>query len=362
LLVPASGEGQYQHMTTFHKVRVKKLKRATTDCVLVSLDVPKELEEIFRYRQGQYLTFRRLFKGEEIRRSYSICSSPQDREWQVAIKKVPEGRFSAYANEQLREGEELEVMPPMGRFFTEVHPQQAKLYLAFAAGSGITPVFSILKTILQVEPHSQVYLIYGNKGRHSIIFKEEIDALKNRYVDRLSIYHILSREAGDTDLLFGRIDKQKTLLFLQKIIPAHAIDECFICGPLEMIRAVKEALLEARVEARKIHVELFSSPENTSEMTRTNTLPAGRTEKQSEVHVKIDGTVLQLNISYYGQTILEAALESGADLPYSCKGGVCSTCRARVREGKVEMDVNYSLEQEEVAAGYVLTCQARPLT
>jgi ring-1,2-phenylacetyl-CoA epoxidase subunit PaaE len=349
-------------MTKFHKVKIKKINRETSDCVTVALDVPEELQDTFRYTQGQYLTFRRQFDGEEVRRSYSISSSPLDREWQVAIKKVPEGRFSAYANERLREGEELEVMPPMGRFFTELHPEQAKLYVAFAAGSGITPIFSIVKTILRAEPQSQVYLIYGNRGRNSIIFKEAIEGLKNKYLDRLSVYHILSREQGDTDLLFGRIDKQKTQLFLQKIIPPQEIDECFICGPEKMIFGVREALQEAGVDQKKIHFELFASPDSGQQAKERKAPVAGEHEQRSQVTIKLDGAVMQLEMSYYGNTILEAALETGADLPYSCKGGVCSTCRAKVTEGEVEMDVNYSLEPEEVAAGYVLTCQARPLT
>ncbi len=324
--------------------------------------MPEELQDTFRYTQGQYLTFRRHFNNEEIRRSYSICSSPLENEWRVAIKKVPEGRFSSYANEALQVGEELEVMPPMGRFYTELHPENKKLYVTFAAGSGITPVLSIIKTILMTEPQSEVYLIYGNRGRNSIIFKEEIEGLKDKYLDRLSVYHILSREHGDSDILFGRIDKEKTTLFLQKIIPAAQVDEYFICGPEEMIFGVKEALVEGGVEADKIHYELFTTAEGGKKAAQQKERPTGEEDKQSEVIVKLDGVERRLSMSYYGNTILDAATEAGADLPYSCKGGVCSTCRARVVEGQVEMDVNYSLEPEEVNAGYILTCQARPLT
>lgn len=349
-------------MSRFHKVKVKSIVRETPDCVSVALDVPAELREAFRFRQGQYLTFRRELDGEELRRSYSICSSPLDGEWRVAIKQVPEGRFSSHAVQQLRVGEELDVMPPMGHFTTELHPEHQKLYVAFAAGSGITPVMSIVKTILLTEPQSQVYLIYGNRGRNSIIFKEQIEALKNKFVDRLSVYHILSREHGDTDLLFGRIDQAKTEQFLQKIIPPQEIDDAFICGPEEMIRGVQAALTAAGVAPEKVHFEMFSAGEAGQQRRaeRQAQRPAGHDDKQSHVTVQLEGSQYPLAMSYYGDTILDALLERGIDAPYSCKNGMCSTCRCRVTEGTVEMDVNYSLTEQELAKGYVLSCQARP--
>ncbi|OON66035.1 1,2-phenylacetyl-CoA epoxidase subunit PaaE [Hymenobacter sp. CRA2] len=348
-------------MSRFHKVKVKSIVRETPDCVSVALDVPAELQDTFRFTQGQYLTFRRELNGEEVRRSYSICSSPLDNEWRVAIKQVPEGRFSSHAVQQLRVGEELEVMPPMGRFYTELHPENQKLYVAFAAGSGITPVMSIVKTVLLTEPNSQVYLIYGNRGRNSIIFKEQIEALKNKFVNRLSVYHILSREHGDADLFFGRIDKLKTEQFLSKIIPPQDIDEAFICGPEEMILGVKEALTEAGVAPEKVHFEMFTSGEGGKRSAeRQAQRPIGEDDKHSQVTVQLEGMKQVLEMSYYGDTILDALLEIGIDAPYSCKNGMCSTCRCRVTEGTVEMDVNYSLSDTEVAKGYVLSCQARP--
>jgi len=348
-------------MSRFHKVKIKRLQKETPDSVVVTLDVPEALRETFRFTQGQYLTFRREHQGEELRRSYSICSSPLENEWQVAIKKVPGGRFSSLAVDKLRVGEELEVMPPAGHFHTPLHPDQAKRYLTVAAGSGITPVFSIIKTVLLTEPNSQVTLLYGNRGRNSIIFKEGLEALKNKFLDRLSVYHVLSREQGDAALLFGRIDEAKTRQFLDKVLPASQINECFICGPEEMILGVKAALSSAGVAPERIHFEMFGTAGGTQKAAGpAKAHPAGEDDKHSQVTVQLDGTTRILEMSYYGNTVLDALLETGVDAPYSCKNGMCSTCRCRVIEGQVEMDVNYSLSDTEVAKGYVLSCQARP--
>ncbi|MGI4886827.1 MAG: 1,2-phenylacetyl-CoA epoxidase subunit PaaE [Janthinobacterium lividum] len=347
-------------MSRFHSLVVKSVTRETPDCVSVAFDVPAELREAFRYAPGQYLTLRRTHGGEELRRAYSLCSSPLDGEWRVAIKQVPGGRFSSLVvGEGLRPGDRLDVLPPQGRFTPPaLHPAQAKRYVLFAAGSGITPVFSIAKTVLLTEPHSHVYLVYGNRGRNSIIFKEAIEALKNKFLHRLSVYHVLSREQGDADLLFGRIDREKTAQLLQKFIPAAGIDECFICGPEEMILGVKEALAAAGVAPEKIHFELFAT--GAPQAARGPGRPAGTDDQKSQVTVRLDGRAYRLGMSYYGDTVLDAALAAGADAPYSCKNGMCSTCRARVTEGTAAMDVNYSLSDDEVARGYVLTCQARP--
>ena len=349
-------------MSRFHKIKIKNINRETHDCVSLSLDMPEDLKQTFKYNHGQYLTFRRIENGEEVRRSYSLCSSPVEGEWKVAIKKVPEGRFSTYATSVLKVGEELEVMPPSGRFFTPLDIKNEKNYLFFAAGSGITPVLSIVKTILHTEPKSGLTLIYGNKGRNSIIFKEEIEGLKNKYINRMSVHHILSREQGDTELLFGRIDKPKVKMILEKIINFDQIDECFVCGPEEMIHAVTATLTDAGLDKKRIHSELFTTSQTGQKQYIPRQLTKEEHDKKSHVTIKLDGSVREMEMSYYGDTILDAALATGADLPFSCKGGMCSTCRAKVTKGKVEMDVNYSLEPDELAAGYVLTCQARPLS
>jgi ring-1,2-phenylacetyl-CoA epoxidase subunit PaaE len=346
-------------MSRFHSLKIKNIRRETPDCVSVAFEVPAELREAFRYVPGQYLTLRREHEGEELRRSYSICSSPLDEEWRVAIKKVPEGRFSTLAVEGLRVGDTLDVMPPQGRFSPTLHPAQTKRYALFAAGSGITPMLSIAKTALLTEPGSHVYLVYGNRGRNSIIFKEQIEALKNKYLNRLSVYHILSREQGDSDLFFGRVDYDKTAQLLRTLIPAGQLDECFICGPEEMILSVKQALGDAGVASEKIHFELFTSTKGAAER-RAPVRPLGEDDQKSRVTMRLDGRAYLLDMSYYGDTVLDAALAAGVDAPYSCKNGMCSTCRARVTHGTAAMDVNYSLDEHEVAAGYVLTCQARP--
>lgn len=348
-------------MSRFHPLKIKSIRRETPDCVSVSFEVPAELREAFRYTPGQYLTLRREHQGEELRRSYSICSSPLDEEWRVAIKKVPEGRFSTLAVEGLSVGDTLDVMPPQGRFSPTLHPTNTKRYALFAAGSGITPILSIAKTVLLTEPGSHVYLVYGNRGRNSIIFKEQIEALKNKFLNRLSVYHVLSREQGDSDLFFGRLDYDKATQFLQKIVPAEQLDECFICGPEEMILGIKQALTDLGVAADKVHFELFASTKGAT-ATKAPTRPLGEDDQKSQVTMRLDGRAYLLDMSYYGDTVLDAALAAGVDAPYSCKNGMCSTCRARVTHGTAAMDVNYSLSDIEVAKGYVLTCQARPTT
>ncbi len=350
-------------MARFYPLTVLDVHPELPDCVSVSLAVPEEAREAFRYAPGQYLTFKAHVDGAETRRSYSICTAPHEDELRVAIKKVPGGRFSTWANDVLKPGDVLDVMPPAGRFTPKASEKQQKNYLAFAAGSGITPVISILKAVLEREPESRFTLVYGNRGRGSILFREDIEALKNRYMQRLRVYHVLSRESMDIPLFTGRIDGEKAAEFCRQLVDPATVDEAFICGPEAMILAVREALLQLGLAEGQIHFELFASPDAPRQQHRQWTAEhAEESGPMSTVRITLDGVTTELQLAYSGDTILDAALKAGADLPYACKGGVCCTCRAKVTEGAVEMEVNYALEKDEVAKGFVLTCQSHPTT
>jgi ring-1,2-phenylacetyl-CoA epoxidase subunit PaaE len=345
--------------THFYPLIVKDIRKETADCVSVAFEVPEAHAALFQYQAGQYITLRANINGAEIRRSYSICSSPLDGELRVAIKKVAKGIFSTYANEQLKKGDTIEVMSPNGRFFTALDAKQHKHYVAFAAGSGITPIMAIIKTTLQTEPHSTFTLVYGNKNRHSIIFKEALEGLKNKYMQRFSLLHILSREKADTPLNSGRIDALKCESLFNKTISIHA-DEYFICGPEAMIHSVKNYLETKGVDRKKIHVELFTAAKKVAAKQETTTTT--NAVAMSTITVKLDGSSFDFDLAFDGNSILDAAMQQGADLPYACKGGVCCTCKAKLIAGEVEMDVNWGLEPEEVEQGFILTCQSHPKT
>lgn len=343
----------------FEQLTVREVRRETNDCVSIAFEIPETLKNSFQFLQGQYITLKTKINGEEVRRSYSICSSPLDHELRVAVKKVPQGVFSTYANEVLKAGDQLDVMPPMGKFFTPLIPGQKKNYVGFAAGSGITPLLSIIKTTLQTEQASTFTLVYGNRNRHSIIFRETLEALKNKYMDRFRLIHILSRETTDTPLNSGRIDADKCLLLCNKTIDLQKTDEFFLCGPEEMIFAVKNVLEQQQVPAQKIHFELFTTAgqQHKKNQPREEDLDKG---PKSKITVTLDGISFDFELSQKGDAILDAALKHGADLPYACKGGVCCTCRAKLVEGEVDMEVNYGLEPDEIEQGFILTCQAHP--
>lgn len=347
---------------TFHTLRIKDVRKETADCCSIAFEVPAELETAYQFTQGQYLTLKAMINGEDVRRSYSICTSPLDKELRVAVKQVEQGKFSTYANHTLKTGDTLDVMTPTGSFFTTLDASQEKHYVGFAAGSGITPIISILKTVLETEPNSRFTLFYGNKNTKSIIFKEEIETLKNIYMQRLVVHYFLSREMLDAPLMNGRIDKEKCEAILDKLIDVNSIDECFSCGPESMIFAVRDTLKEQGVDEKNIHFELFTSPLGKLGQEKKRTVKEEDKGKVSNVTINLDGRAFVFDLPFGTDNLLDAALKQGADLPYACKGGVCCTCKAKVLEGAVDMEVNYALEKDEVENGFVLTCQAYPTT
>ncbi len=349
-------------MPKFNKLKIKEVRKETEDCVSIAFELPEELQPEYRFTQGQHLTLKKEIEGEELRRSYSICASPFDQELRIAVKRIPEGRFSTFANEELKVGDALEVMAPMGRFYTELDPENEKNYVAFAAGSGITPIMSIMRAVLQREPKSEFTLFYGNREVDSIIFREQIEGLKNEYMDRLSVHHILSREQTGSELFTGRIDEEKCRAFCRHLIGPEAVDEFFLCGPESMIHAIRDTLMDMGVSRRKIHFELFTAGLNgKAKKVAREEQRKPTADVDARVEITLDGSTLEFPLSS-GDSILDAAQKAGADLPFACKGGVCATCRAKLVEGTVDMDVNYALEPDELEAGYILTCQAHPQT
>jgi len=345
----------------FHTLIIKEIKKETADCVTISFDVPQYLKPSFEFSQGQNITLKTSINGEEVRRSYSICSAPHENKLTVAVKKVRTGKFSSFANEVLQAGMTLEVLSPTGKFHTELKKENKKHYVAFAAGSGITPIISIIKATLVTEPESTFTLVYANRSRSAIIFFEELEALKNKYIRRFNFINILSREKTDADIFYGRINEQK-LQSLQKLVPYKSFDAVYICGPEELIFSSSDFLQQQGVEKNKIHFELFTTPGQHAPAKETNKNTGTDQGPKSNISIKLDGRSVAFDLSYKGQSILDAALQQGADLPYACKGGVCCSCRAKLIEGQVRMDVNYALEPEEVEAGFILTCQSHPTT
>jgi ring-1,2-phenylacetyl-CoA epoxidase subunit PaaE len=337
------------------KLTVKDIRHETPDCISIAFDIPPELKEDFSFTQGQSISIKTHL--DENRRSYSICSSPLEDEFRVAVKKVENGIFSTYATTVLKVGDVLEVMPPTGSFFTEVNSANKKEYLFVAAGSGITPVISIIKTILLTEKESNVTLVYGNKNTSSIIFKEEIEALKDKHMERFRVYYILSREQTEAEFNYGRIDVQKCNQ-LSKLVDFNKVDDFFVCGPEEMIFTVKDFLTGWGVEPSKIHFELFTTP--TKKNIPIYTAVESASAEGSAITIKVDGRSYDFMLDPNANVILDEGLAHGIDLPFACKGGVCCSCKAKLLEGEVEMEANYGLEDSEVRDGYILTCQSHP--
>ncbi len=344
-------------MAQFHPLKVTDIHHTIRDAVVLTLEPDDPTK--FDFTQGQYLTFKRDFNGTEIRRNYSICAGLDDGKLQVGIKRVDGGAFSTFANTELKVGDTLEVMPPQGKFFTALEPAKAKNYLGFAGGSGITPVLSILKTVLKREPKSTFTLVYANRAVNTIMFREELEDLKNHYMGRLTIIHML--ESGqDIDLFTGRVDQEKCdALFKHWIDVAHT-DTAFICGPEPMMLAIAESLEKHGLEKDQIKFELFSESQQ-GQLAKQEMAKRSEGQKGTEVTVIIDGAQRSFEMSK-GQSVLDAALDAGQDAPFACKAGVCSTCMCKVLEGEVEMISNHALEDYEVERGYVLSCQSYPLT
>lgn len=349
----------------FYSLAIDNIRPETDTAVRLSFEVPDELKPKFRFTQGQYLTLRETINGKEVRRSYSICSGVDDDRLEVGIKHIEDGVFSSYANTKLKAGDRIDVMPPHGEFFTELNENNAKRYMCICAGSGITPVLSIVKTILAREPQSQVTLLFGNRNSATVMFKEDLSFLKNRYMTRFNWLNILSREQQDAEILFGRLDNRKGAdLNRRGLIDIGATDEFFLCGPESMISEVSRGLRDFGVPESKIHYELFfASAEDAKIAVEKHHARARRYGGQvSRVEVKVAGRATQFDLTADGENILDGALRNGADLPFSCKSGVCATCKGRLIEGEVEMDLNHSLSEQEIKEGMVLTCQAHPVS
>ncbi len=349
-------------MSQFHQLRVAEVRRETPDAVSLTFAVPDALRQSYRYQAGQHLALRTRIDGEEVMRTYSICSGVEEQRLRVAVKRQPHGRFSGYANAALRPGQMLEVMEPRGHFTAVPEPGRARHHLAFAAGSGITPVLSILKTLLAAEPQSRFTLVYGNRDTRSMIFREELEDLKNRYMARLNLITVMSREQPEVELLHGHIDGPKCDALLARWIDPGDVDECYLCGPEPMIESVRACLERHGLDRDHIHQELFTAPGEARRRSEARRQDRDADHSVTEVTVVVDGLRTRFELERNSASVLEAGLAAGADLPFSCKGGVCATCRARLLEGRVEMDVNYALEAHETAAGYVLTCQSYPVT
>ena len=345
--------------THFNKLFVKKIEKSTADCAIITLGVPMDLRSTFKFTQGQYLTLKAEINGQEVRRSYSLCSSPLDDEWKVGIKKVEGGLFSTFANEVLKEGDILEVMPPEGKFYVDVDSEKQRNFVAFAAGSGITPMVSIIKTHLASEPKSTFKLFYINQKASTVILKEELEALKNRYMDRFEIYYFLTKQQRSVPFLNGRLSTEKLDTIFKSICDIEMIDHYFICGPEAMIHLVKDYLAEANVKTEQIHFELFGTDQK-KQNKKKEALQSSFKGKVCDLTVIEGGKSMQIKMEQGSDNVLDVALNNSADLPFACKGGVCATCKAKVVEGSVDMLLSYGLEPDEIEDGYILTCQSIP--
>jgi ring-1,2-phenylacetyl-CoA epoxidase subunit PaaE len=346
----------------FHPLRVRAIEPDTEEAVIVSFDVPADLRDVFAFNQGQYLTLRTEVDGADLRRSYSICAGIDDGELRVAVRKVAGGVFSNWINQRLQPGDAVQVMPPQGRFFVPLDPSAQRHYLGVAGGSGITPILSIMKTVLGREPQARFTLIYANRAAKSTMFKEEIEDLKNRYMARLSLHHVFSGEDTELPLNSGVMNRDKVGLFLVRLVDAKRIDHAFVCGPYQMNDEAEAALLAAGVGEERIHIERFGvAPQGQQAGAVEHEAKPGDAERARIVIIR-DGLKREFEFSKDDPSILDAASTAGLEVPFSCTSGVCGTCRAKLIEGQVRMTRNFALDKAEVANGFVLTCQSHPLT
>ncbi|MEM6461612.1 MAG: 1,2-phenylacetyl-CoA epoxidase subunit PaaE [Pseudomonadota bacterium] len=350
-------------MSRFHALKISDVRRETDDAVSIAFDVPKDAEDRFSFVPGQYLTLRADINGVSVQRTYSICSALGDGELRVAIKRVDGGVFSNYANDNLSAGMTVEVMAPQGRFTAQTSQTAENHYVAFTAGSGVTPIFSIVKTILAREPESTFTMFYGNRDRASVIFREQLEDLKDRFLERFTLVHVLSREGQDVDLLHGRLDAERIERFAAAgLFDPLNVNSYFLCGPGDMIEKNRETLERLGVPAERIRFELFTPAEGSPPPKPISEQARAAVEKGASVETVLDGAALGFVMGAEDENVVDAAHRHGIELPFSCKGGMCCTCRCKVREGEVEMAANYSLEPWELEAGFVLACQSRPLT
>ena len=346
--------------SVFHPLRVACIERLTDDAVAITFDVPPELREDFRFQAGQHVSIRSPVAGDDVRRNYSICAPATSGRLRIGVKRIPDGVFSSYAAERLRPGDVLDIMTPTGSFSTALTPGQRKRYGAIAAGSGITPVLSILSTALELEPGSSAVLIYVNRTTLSVMFLEDLEDLKDRYPDRFQLIHVLDEEPLDVEILSGRLDAGRLGRILDHLVLPDDVDEWFLCGPLPMTDVAREVLLAHGADDQHIHRELFFVGPPPAAGSHA---PAAATQEPTagaSVTVLLDGRSQTFTLPEDGASILDATLRYRADAPFACKNGVCGTCRAKVVEGEVRMDANYALEPAEIAAGYALACQSHP--